>query len=218
MKEPAEQDHYEVLDLTPGCSDVEVEAAYERARRQLGPDSLATYALVAPEESRLFLARLEEAYRVLADPEARRAYDLARRFPENARQPPSAPAALPASPVLEPRSAAGPPAGGPREEPTEPPRPVRKAESDLPADAPITGEVLRRIREARGLSLDDLAGRTRISRRYFEAIEQERFAALPVTVYLRGFLISLARELRLDPLRVSRGYLDRVARGSPQDQ
>jgi hypothetical protein len=50
------------------------------------------------------------------------------------------------------------------------------------------GEALRREREARGVSLEEIAHKTRISRRYIEALEQERFESLPGRVFVRGFV------------------------------
>ncbi len=84
---------------------------------------------------------------------------------------------------------------------------------DVPSDAEFNGELLRRIREGRSLSLQMLADRTRISSRHVEAIEADRYASLPAAVYLRGMLMSIARELGLDPLRVSRSYMALVSEG-----
>ncbi|WP_309890785.1 helix-turn-helix domain-containing protein [Archangium sp.] len=84
---------------------------------------------------------------------------------------------------------------------------------DVPSDAEFNGELLRRIREGRSLSLQMLADRTRISSRHVEAIEADRYGSLPAAVYLRGMLMSIARELGLDPLRVSRSYMTLVSEG-----
>ncbi|NPC82413.1 helix-turn-helix domain-containing protein, partial [Pyxidicoccus fallax] len=78
---------------------------------------------------------------------------------------------------------------------------------DIPPDAEFNGELLRRVREARGQSLQQVADRTRITKAHLENVEADRYAALPAHVYLRGILMNLARELGLDPLRVSRSYL-----------
>jgi cytoskeletal protein RodZ len=71
--------------------------------------------------------------------------------------------------------------------------------------------MIRRVRESRGLSLQQLAERTRVTRHHLENIELDRFTALPAPVYLRGIIMSLARELRLDGQKVARAYLDRMA-------
>ncbi len=73
-----------------------------------------------------------------------------------------------------------------------------------------TGEMLRRVRESRGLTVQQLAEKTRVTRHHLENIELDRFKALPAPVYLRGILMSLARELRLDGQKVARAYLDRM--------
>jgi hypothetical protein len=84
---------------------------------------------------------------------------------------------------------------------------------DIPSDAEFNGELLRRVREGRSISLQMLADRTRISSRHVESIEADRYDSLPASVYLRGMLMSIARELGLDPLRVSKSYMGFVASG-----
>jgi cytoskeletal protein RodZ len=80
----------------------------------------------------------------------------------------------------------------------------------VPEGATWSGEMLRRVRESRGLTLQQVAERTRITRHHLENIELDRFKALPAAVYLRGIIMSLARELRLDGQKVARSYLDRM--------
>jgi cytoskeletal protein RodZ len=80
----------------------------------------------------------------------------------------------------------------------------------MPEGAAWTGEALRRVREARGITVQQIADRTKVTRHHVENIEAERFAALPAPVYLRGILLALARELRLDGQKVARAYLDRA--------
>jgi cytoskeleton protein RodZ len=61
------------------------------------------------------------------------------------------------------------------------------------------GEFLRRERELRHISLDDVAERTKISRRYLEAIEEGRYERLPGETFVRGFIRSYAQSVGLDP-------------------
>ena len=60
------------------------------------------------------------------------------------------------------------------------------------------GEHLRREREMRGVSLDEISAATRISTRFLEAIETEQWDQLPGGVFNRGFIRSIARFLGLD--------------------
>src|SRR5919201_6022768 len=61
------------------------------------------------------------------------------------------------------------------------------------------GEFLRRERELRHISLDDVAEHTKISRRYLEAIEESRYDRLPGETFVRGFIRSYAKSVGLDP-------------------
>src|SRR3546814_12562621 len=60
-----------------------------------------------------------------------------------------------------------------------------------------TGDKLRLAREAAGLSLADVATRTRITQRHLEAIEKSDFSALPGRPYVTGFARAYARAVDL---------------------
>lgn len=68
------------------------------------------------------------------------------------------------------------------------------------------GRLLRDQREARGLSIEDVAKRLRIRRPYLEAIEQGRFDQLPGAAYIPGFLRAYAAHLELDAEKVLAAY------------
>jgi cytoskeletal protein RodZ len=61
------------------------------------------------------------------------------------------------------------------------------------------GERFRDAREARGLTLSDVAEQIRIRSVYLAAIEDENWSVIGAPVYVRGFLRSYARFLGLDP-------------------
>lgn len=60
------------------------------------------------------------------------------------------------------------------------------------------GEHLRREREMRGVSLEEIANATRISTRFLVALENERWDQLPGGVFNRGFIRAIAHFLGLD--------------------
>ncbi len=154
----------------------------------------------------------------------------AREEDEDAIEPTPPPTPIPLAAIAEapvPAAAAAPapepiplsrevaPAADERPAPaaTPPPLPVRP-----PAPPPVapeggvwSGDALRQVREARGLSVQQIAERTKVTRHHIENIEADRFGALPAAVYLRGILLAMARELRLDGQRVARAYLERAA-------
>ncbi|MBC7233186.1 MAG: helix-turn-helix domain-containing protein [Chloroflexi bacterium] len=61
------------------------------------------------------------------------------------------------------------------------------------------GEMLRKAREAKGLSLEQVEEATKIVRSYLQALEDEEFERLPAPVYVKGFLKNYASYLGLDP-------------------
>jgi cytoskeleton protein RodZ len=67
---------------------------------------------------------------------------------------------------------------------------------------PAFGENLRREREMRGVSLEEISSATKISLRFLEAIEREDFAKLPGGIFSRSFIRTYARYLGLDEERV----------------
>lgn len=101
------------------------------------------------------------------------------------------------------------------------PEPARTSEPPAPflADPPVwTGEWLRRAREARGLSVANLAERTRITRHHLANVEADAYGSLPAPVYLRGIIMSIARELRLDGQKVARSYLEAMTGAAAKNQ
>lgn len=77
------------------------------------------------------------------------------------------------------------------------------------------GAILRHAREAAGYSVADVAERMRLSRHHIENLEAERFELFPVSVFLRGYLISYARLLGIDAEPLLEAY-DRRGFGPPQ--
>jgi cytoskeletal protein RodZ len=60
------------------------------------------------------------------------------------------------------------------------------------------GSWLRQQREIREIALREIAETSKISLRYLEALEQDRFHLLPAPVFARGFLREYARYVGLD--------------------
>ncbi len=71
---------------------------------------------------------------------------------------------------------------------------------------PAFGENLRREREMRAVSLEEISSATKISLRFLEAIERDDFSKLPGGIFSRSFIRSYARYLGLDEERVMAEY------------
>jgi cytoskeletal protein RodZ len=79
---------------------------------------------------------------------------------------------------------------------------------------PALGEQFRAAREARGLSLSEVAEQIRIRSVYLGEIEAENWGAIGAPVYVRGFLRTYARFLGLDPEEAVAAF-NKTAEGAP---
>lgn len=68
-----------------------------------------------------------------------------------------------------------------------------------PAPAEGFGAALKRAREALGISIGDMAARSRLSVQQVRALESESTAELPEPVYVRAFIRGVASVLGLNP-------------------
>jgi len=191
---------YSLLEVQPGASEEEIRQGYRRLKAIYDHDSLVVYSLFTQEELDDIRHQLDDAYDTIIDPRTRREYDLS-LFPE--RQPGKGHregrAEVPGSDSAE-RTLS---------------RPDTVSE-ELPPDLelgegiPFTGAMLRAIREYKGLDLRDISARTKISLMNLRFIEDERFGELPAPVYVRGFLVEIAKYLRLPPLLIADSYMERL--------
>lgn len=60
------------------------------------------------------------------------------------------------------------------------------------------GAFYRAIREARGYTLQHVAEKTKINQMYLRFIEENNYRDLPAAVYLRGFLVQMAKFYRVE--------------------
>ena len=82
---------------------------------------------------------------------------------------------------------------------------------DPPGPGESIGAYFKLCREHLGLTLRDVANRTRVRTTYLEHIEKECFDDLPALVYLRGFVLEFARVLELpDPESITSAYLAQI--------
>ena len=76
------------------------------------------------------------------------------------------------------------------------------------------GQWLRRQREVREIGLREIAETSKISLRYLEALEQDRFELLPAPVFAKGFLREYSKFVGLDPDEVVNFFLSAL----PEEQ
>jgi flagellar biosynthesis protein FlhG len=183
--------HYAVLGITRSSSDEEVRRAYKRQREIYATGGLATSSLLTEAQLKAEQSRLDEAYDTLLDPIRRRAYDLSTFADQDE---PAAPGARSVRPALA----------------AEQVMLQGELAREIGPETDFTGALLRKVRESQGVELTEISARTKIARAHLLAIEEEAFAQLPAIVYVRGFLLEVAKFLRLDPPQVQKTYLRRM--------
>jgi flagellar biosynthesis protein FlhG len=195
-----DQTYYEILETEPGVSDEEVRRAYRTLKEIYAASSPVIAGLYDEQELADLHARANAAHDTLFAPERRRVYDLSLPEADLARAVRAAAANGGRRPGLP----------GPTEDRHESPEPVLEVGDE------VTGASLRKIREARGIELGDIAHRTKISERHLRAIEEERFGDMPAAVYVRGYVMEYARAIRIDAQKAVDSYLRRYhARSAP---
>jgi cytoskeleton protein RodZ len=93
---------------------------------------------------------------------------------------------------------------------------VSKSFEETGTRAGAFGERLRREREIRGISLDEIAAATKIGTRLLRALEDEQFELLPGGIFNKGYVRAYARHLGIDEEQAVADYLH-AANDPPPD-
>jgi cytoskeletal protein RodZ len=78
------------------------------------------------------------------------------------------------------------------------------------------GERLKREREKKGITIEEIAQTTKISGRNLRALEDEQFAKLPGGIFNRGFVRAYARHVGIDEEQAVRDYLEAAGESAPE--
>ena len=78
------------------------------------------------------------------------------------------------------------------------------------------GARLKKEREQRGVTLDDIALSTKIGKRFLQALEDEHFEQLPGGIFSRGFVRAYARHLGIDEEQAIADYLSATTPSSTE--
>ncbi len=208
MKPLEEQDPYEVLEVSTNATMEEIERAYELIRAAYEEGSLALYSVFGNQDAEAIRNRIDQAYQALKEKHSQASLE---EHDEDREK--SSAQALGATDGDDTRLST--PAA-------ELPGTIDVFEN---LDAEVNeeqeefdGAALRRARLRRGIELEQIAIVTKVGSSYLRCIEDENFADLPASVYVRGFVTAYARAIGLNPQRVAASYMPRVdeARRRPQ--
>ena len=88
--------------------------------------------------------------------------------------------------------------------------------SEAPPKVSTFGARLKREREKRSITLEDVSVSTKISLRMLRALEEERFEQLPGGIFNKGFVRAYARHLGIDEDQAVADYLESAGETTPK--
>ena len=207
--------YYDILELTADATPQEIRSAYLRLKASYNKDNVAHYSVYSRDETDQMLHKIEEAYIVLSNPERRKAYDLSHQGDFSASHGHADHSSFRAEstvPATVMPSISGAPAVSTFVDPF-----FSHTDSDqlVSTEQEWSGSTIKRIRESKRISIEDLADYTRISKKYLIALEEEAYQKLPAVVYVRGFLQQVSKRLKLPTDIVVQKYVQRLKTARP---
>ncbi len=175
LKRLENQNYYQILEVPYKASWAEIQRAYELAKKTYSENAIASYSLFDVGERGRILEKVEEAYRVLSDPDKRQKYNQALHGPTESQAAPTS-------------------------------APVSLLQAGDPIPEVVTGEMMKVFREKKGISLEEIAERTRININYLQYIEVNRFESLPAEVYVYSYLKQYVKIVQCEET-VAEGYM-----------
>lgn len=208
MKTFEEKNYYEILEIPYNTGTADIKQAYENAIEMYDENSLVTYELFPDEQRKALLQVIDEAFHTLANEDKRAAYNHmlissgqvdAQQFPQKFTDLPAPPHEADANPVHRDLK------NWVKQKSKE--SNISQITTELLSKSLVSGEDLRQLREALGISIAEIFEQTRISKITLESIEQDRYSDLPAQIFLKSFLKSYAEILQIDAQHVAEGYL-----------
>lgn len=195
--------YYEILEITENATQQEIHAAYTKAKKTYFADNKAFHSIFSPVEATELKTLIDEAFEVLSNNTYRNIYEkrlLANTFDESDL---TAEAIKTASEDMFERAA---PPQVKSDLETAPVVDVA-LENEWAAKKDWTGQDLKKVREYRKLSFDELTDITKINPWYIAALEDMDPSNLPVEVFVRGYVMQVAKALGLKDRVVTDSYM-----------
>jgi DnaJ-class molecular chaperone len=197
--------YYEILEINENATQQEIYMAYSKAKMTYSAENKALHSVFSAKEANELRNLVDEAYEVLSNNTYRNIYEkrvMANTFTEDDL---SIEAIKKASENLFKRAT-------PQEFIESAPAEKSPAkdldfEKDLAQKKEWSGADLKKVRQYRDLSFDELTDITKINPWYIAALEEMDPASLPVEVFVRGYVIQISKALGLNEKIVADSYM-----------
>ena len=208
MNTEIRQNYYEILDISENATQQEIHLAYEKAKTTYSAENSALNSVFSTEEAGELRTLIEEAYQVLRNNNYRNVYEKrmqANTFSQSdltASAIKSASDDLFAQPIIETVVEISTVS-----EESMAPVINNDFELELANKRDWVGEDLKKVREYRKLSFDELTDITKVNPWYIAALEKMDPSNLPVEVFVRGYVLQIAKALGLKEKTVTDSYM-----------
>lgn len=198
---------YEILELNTNVAQHEITTAYERAKTTYSGDNPAIYTIFSDQEARELLSMIEEAYSILGNKTLRNIYDQrllgqSKINPEDLTYD----SILNASRLIFQDTKVD----------TKKSSFVRNEmfEKDISDCTEWNGEMIRKVREYKNFTMEKLSEIIKVNSFYIKAIEAMTPNNLPAPVFVRGYVLQIAKELGLNAKAVADSYMKNYSKAN----
>lgn len=220
-----EQTYYEILEIEPGAAQNEIHLAYQKAKSTYSPDSPALFTMFSEDEARELLDLIEEAFETLSNQTRRKKYDASLAARHGSSQD------LPDLEIMTNKERSSTPPG--KDDTSQ--RILNRRENipdgfaktkfsvyevdpeleqEISSSNEIDGPLLQKIRLYKQINLNQISNETKISKSYLSALEGDDYEALPAAVFVRGFVVQVARVLGMDEQKTASLYMHKFKANS----
>lgn len=191
--------YYDILEISFGANSQEIHSAYEKAKIAYSPSSPALYAIFTEQETKEINELVETAYSVLSNPSRREEYDKTLNLNNES--------AKTLNKIVSDEKQK--PSGTKEKGQSQFGNYVvdDQFEAKIAATTEFDGTFLQKVRHYKNVTLENLSDKSKISKTYILAIESHDFDSLPTRVFVRGFVVQIAKLLDLDAEKVAKSYM-----------
>ena len=204
MNTEMKHDYYEILEVPQSATQQEIAVAYQKAKRTYSAQNPALYTIFDKAEADLLLSMIDEAFAVLGNDTYRNIYEKRRQAQTFAEKDLTIDAIKAAGIELFGEATAK---KNFEAAPVQPYAIDPEFEKVIENQNIWTGEFLKQVREYKKVSIESLNNKTKINTWYIHALEKMDANNLPAPVFVRGYIIQIARSLNLDDKFVADSYM-----------
>ncbi len=203
----AHNNYYEFLEISQEASQQEIDKAYKAAKRTYSVTNVALYSIFSKEEASELNNIIEEAYSILSNPKLKNEYDLglnlqlkkiSKKDKDNSRRHKKSAPLQDETNVAVLRNGVI----------------SKKHDKDSVFEEKIknlsdcSGHFLKRVRQYKNISIDEVAQFSKISKLNIVAVEDQDLENLPSRVFIRGFALQISRLVGLNEKAFTDGYMN----------